>query len=112
MIFYYAAKKANSLNGENAIVKYVVRCGACYLKCIEKVCDYINTAAFAYMAASGKSFCPSAWNGFLLNIKHMLKFAWGNMIAKVFVFLGKIAIVVGNCFSFKLLILTITKETI
>jgi hypothetical protein len=63
------------------------------------------------MAASGKSFCSSAWNGFLLNLKHMLEFAWANLLAKMFILIGKIAIVVGNCFLFVLVITKITKES-
>lgn len=51
------------------------------------------------MAITGKSFLSSAWNGFLLNLKHGLKFAFANMIAKVFIFLGKVGIVVANCFT-------------
>lgn len=51
------------------------------------------------MAVSGDNFCMSAWNGFLLNAKHLLKFAFANTIAKVFIFLGKLGIVVANVFS-------------
>jgi cytochrome bd-type quinol oxidase subunit 1 len=51
------------------------------------------------MAISGDSFCLSAWNGFLLNIKHLLKFTFANFLAKVFTLLGKIGIVVGNLVS-------------
>jgi len=36
------------------------------LKCLEEIMEYINKAAFAYMAISGKSFCSSALNGLLL----------------------------------------------
>lgn len=73
-------------------------CAECILHCLEKICDYINASAYAYMAVTGDSFCTSAWNGFLLNVKHMLKFAFANMIAKVFTFLGKVAITFGNMF--------------
>jgi hypothetical protein len=77
----------------------LVRVGSCILACIEKICDYINDAAFAYMAVSGESFCTSAWNGFLLNLKHMTKFTFANLIAKMFILLGKVAITAGNMFS-------------
>jgi solute carrier family 44 (choline transporter-like protein), member 2/4/5 len=77
----------------------VASIGSCILACIEKICDYINESAFAYMAVTGDNFCTSAWNGFLLNIKHMLKFSFANLIAKIFILLGKVAITVGNMFS-------------
>ena len=63
------------------------------------------------MAVSGDGFCMSAWNGFLLNIKHLLKFSFANTIAKVFMFLGKLAIVVGNCFSLYFIMKNITHDT-
>lgn len=77
----------------------VVSCGLCYIKCLEKICDYINEAAFAYMAVSGEGFCTSAWHAFLLHLKHTMKFAWANLIAAVFIFLGKAGLTMFNCWS-------------
>ena len=62
------------------------------------------------MAVSGKSFCTSAVDGFVLNVKHMLKFTFANMIAKIFIFHGKLAIVVGNCFSLVFIMNNITHD--
>lgn len=78
------------------MVKLALKCANCYLMCLEKVCDYINESAFAYMAVTGESFCTSAWSGFLLNLKHLVKFTFANTIAKMFVALGKFAIVLSN----------------
>jgi hypothetical protein len=89
----------------------MIACGDCILRCIEKICDYLNSAAFAYMAISGDSFCSSAWNGFLLNVKHLMKFAFANMIAKVFILLGKIGILVANLFSLYGIMKYITEDT-
>jgi hypothetical protein len=109
-IFLYIAKTAAKASGENPAIKCLIACGDCILRCIEKVCDYLNTAAFAYMAISGDSFCSSAWNGFLLNVKHMLKFTFANFIAKIFTLLGKVGIVVGNLFSLYFIMKNITKD--
>jgi len=99
IIFYYLAKKLEKSSGENAAVKAAVACAGCILNCIERICDYLNEAAFCYMAVTGDHFLKSAWNGFLLNLKHGLKFAFANLIAKVFIFIGKVGIVVANCFT-------------
>jgi hypothetical protein len=99
LVFLYLAEQAEKQSGDNVVVKNMVRCAQCVLACIEKVCDYINQAAYAYQAVSGDSFCSSAWNAFLLNIKHMAKFAFANTIAKVFIFIGKVAITGGNMIS-------------
>lgn len=86
-----------------------LKCGMCYIECLEKVTDYINESAYAYMAVSGENFVKSAWNGFLLNVKHIMKFSFANLIARVFIFLGKVGITVGNVFSLLFIMKTIVK---
>lgn len=99
IVFVYLAQQAENASGDNQAVKLMVKVAECVLACIEKICDYINESAYAYMAVTGENFCSSAWNGFLLNIKHILKFSFANMIAKVFILLGKVAITAGNMVS-------------
>uniref|UniRef100_A0A7S3FS90 Choline transporter-like protein n=1 Tax=Strombidium rassoulzadegani TaxID=1082188 RepID=A0A7S3FS90_9SPIT len=103
-----AAKKAGQEN--NAAVACAIGCAKCILKCLEEICDYINKTAYAFMAISGQNFCSSAYSGFLLNIKHGMKFYWANLLADVFIFLGKIAIVAANCFSLFFIMKYITKD--
>lgn len=111
ILFLYAAKQAEKASGDNRIVKCIAAYGTCVLNCIEKICDYINESAYSYMAVSGKSFFPSAWDAFLLQIKHLAKFAFANLLAKVFIFLGKVAITVGNVFSLYFIMKNITMDT-
>lgn len=99
LIFLYLAKKAEKASGGNKLIKAVVCVAECILSCIEKICDYINQAAFAYIAITGDGFCEGAWKGFLLNVKHMLAFTFANWIAKIFILLGKVALVLLNCFT-------------
>lgn len=99
IIFYYLAKQMEKNSGENPAVKAAVKCAMCLLNCIERICDYMNENAFCYMAVTGDHFLSSAWSGFLLNLKHGLKFMFANAIAKVFIFIGKIGIVVSNLFT-------------
>jgi len=63
------------------------------------------------MAVSGENFTTSAWNGFLLNIKHIMKFSFANMIANVFIFIGKVGLTVGNVFSLLFIMKTVTKDS-
>ena len=88
------AKRAGDKAGE-----CLMKCILCCLTCLEKTVEYLNDAAYAYIACSGKSFFSSAWNGFLLNLKHGLVFATANMLAKLFIVLGKIGITVLNVYS-------------
>jgi len=102
-VFAVLAEQAQNASGDNAAVKIMVKIGECCLKCIEKIVDYINTMAYGYIAVSGESFCKAAWEGFLLNLKFGLEFAWANFIASAFILLGKIGLTVLNafiCFQF------------
>jgi choline transporter-like protein 2/4/5 len=77
---------------------------------VEKICDYLSEEALAYMAVSGESFCTSAWDGFLLNIKHMVKFSMANLLAWFFIMMGRVAIVSTNCISLYLIMTRVTKD--
>jgi len=66
VITYYFCKKAEKLSGDNPVVKALVCLVSCFLKCLEEVMEYINKAAYAYMAISGQNFCKSALDGLLL----------------------------------------------
>jgi hypothetical protein len=99
IVFLYMAKQTEKQSGDNPAIKMIVKVGSCILACIEKICDYINESAYAYQAVSGDSFCSSAWSGFLLQVKHMAAFAFANLIAKVFIFLGKLGVTAGNMVS-------------
>lgn len=110
VIFYYLAKMAEKSAGENSALKCMVGCITCILNCVEEIVDYLNESAFAYMAVTGDKFLTSAWNGFLINLKHGLKFAFAQMIASVFVWMGKIGIVIGNCFTCFIIMKYITHD--
>lgn len=82
-----------------------VMCLACLLKCcmgcIENLIEYINLNAYAYMAISGDPYCKSAWNGFMMNLKHLVKFYFADMLAGMFVFMGILCIIAlngGSCY--------------
>lgn len=48
IVFVYIAQQIEEASGDNPAVKYIVACAECVLACIEKICDYINEAAYAY----------------------------------------------------------------
>lgn len=98
VIAYYFCKKAEKMSGDNAAVKCISCLVQCFLKCLEEIMEYINKAAYAFMAIAGQGFCKSAYNGLVLNFKHGAKFAFGNYLAFVFILLGKIGITVFNTF--------------
>lgn len=66
-------------------------------QCMEGLLDYLEKLAFTYMAISGDTFCTSAWNGFLLNYKHCVKFFFALDLAGEFISIGYMFILAINC---------------
>lgn len=110
VIFVKIAEEANKISGENPAVLCITRCANCLLACLEKICDYINTAAYAMVAVSGQNFCISGWNGFLLNLKHCAKFGWSQYLASLFIHIGRISITIINCFALIFIMKYVTKD--
>lgn len=55
------------------------------------------------MAVTGDHYCKSAWNGFLLHLKHVHQYSFALFLAGLFVFMGKIMIICLNVGSFYLI---------
>lgn len=107
---YLIGEKLQKMSGNNAAVKAIVCCANCCMACLEKIVEYINDGAYAYMAVTGDSFCTSAWNGFMLCVKHSLEFAWAKILAELFIFMGKISLVSLNMFFFTICVKYITDD--
>lgn len=77
-----ADKMRNSDNPVNVCLGYCI----CYC-CIplEGLTEYLGKSAYAYCAITGNSYCQSAWNSFLVNIKHLSQFYLANQLAAYFV---------------------------
>jgi len=56
--------------------------------------------AIAFMSVSGDPFCTSAWNGFLINLKHMVKFMFAQDIGGFIIFMGVVFITLINTLLF------------
>ena len=57
ILFIYWAKKFLSCSQGNCCCRCIVNCGECFLKCFERVCDYVCTEAFTYIAITSDPFC-------------------------------------------------------
>lgn len=96
VLFIAPSRLAAKLGDGNSVTSTIFTCANCVLQCCEAMCDYLNQQAYAYMAVSGDRLCVSAWNGFLLNLKHTAKFAWANFLANVFILIGKLTVIIVN----------------
>lgn len=94
---YPLMKYADSLaDSTNPGARAMGICLKCALKCVEELVEYLNKVAYAYMAITGNKYCSSAWNGFLLNIKHICQFYLTIQLAEGFIKLGVFMIVLSN----------------
>jgi hypothetical protein len=110
IVFMYVAQKAKEASGDNQVVKLVICIGDCLIRCLEKIVDYLNHNAYAYMAVSGQSFCASAWDAFLLNLRHLAKFSFAQTLASMFILAGKFTISVSSCVSLFFIMKHVTKD--
>lgn len=110
VVVYTICKKAEAASGDNKFVKMLSCMVQCFLKCFEEIIDYINKSAYAFMSIAGQSFCSSAKNGLLLQVKHGGEFMFANYLASMFVFLGKIGITVLNVFCCYWIMKYVTKD--
>lgn len=94
MICESMKKEANE--EDSGAAKAAAACMACITKCLEDIIEYISRLSYAYMSISGQSFCTSAWNGFLLNLKHLAKFYLAIQLSSVLIFMGQMLIVSIN----------------
>lgn len=78
------------------------------MRCIEDYINYLNILAYANMAISGDKYCTSAWNGFILNLRHIGKFYLAQMIGGFLVFIGIILISLLSTGVFYLMIMKST----
>jgi len=71
-------------NKNNKIVKALLCITGYLISCLDRCVKYITKNAYIQVAITGKNFCPSAWNGFLLAIANVVKFGVTHSIGCIF----------------------------
>ena len=75
---------------ENKMVTWVLKCLVCCVSCFERFIKYISSLGYAYLAISGKNFCQSCANAFVLLVENPMKFGMVAAMGSVFAFIGKV----------------------
>jgi len=93
--------------GEEGGAACVLACiVTCIMACVEGAIEMLTKNAYANMAISGDKFCTSAWNGFMIALRHLFKFIIASKIAGFIVFMGALVIFFSTiAFTFGLLTL-------
>lgn len=96
IIFEYYKNQIEKLNKGNPVVKAILFCTSYCLACFERFIKFISKNAYIQIAITGKNFCASAWNAFILILKNALRFGTANAIGFIFNFLGVVFIGMAN----------------
>ena len=99
-VFMYFARRVENAVPTNIGIKICIVCAGCIVNVFEQSVDHITVDAYAYMANTGENFCSSAYNGFLINIKHSLSFQYATGVAKNVIAIIKWAIIFMNIATF------------
>ena len=96
LIFEKLNDAADNMGENGGAGACIACCLKCCFKCVADFLEYLNKVAYAYMAITGDKYCTSAWNGFLLNIKHCSQFYIANYLAGGFILFGTFMIILLN----------------
>lgn len=96
IIFEYYAQKLEEANPENPVVKALLCATRCCLDCLERFIKFISVNAYIQCSITGKDFCSSAWNAFILLLTNAIRFGTAQSIGFIFVMLGMAFIGVAN----------------
>lgn len=66
------------------------------LDCLERFIKFISKNAYIQIAITGKNFCASAWNAFMLILKNFARFGVAASIGAIFNVLGVCFIAAAN----------------
>jgi len=81
-----------------------VNCLRCFLACVERIVEFINTTAYIQIALRGKNFCNAAKDGFELVWSNPVRFAIVGGVGNIIMFLGKLMIAAATTLIFYFII--------
>lgn len=78
----------------------MTKCATCAIRCLLDCCHrfvkFLNKNAYIQVALTGKNFCSSAMDAFVLALKNSSSFIITNGIGYLIQLLGKLTITLGN----------------
>jgi hypothetical protein len=96
IIFEYYKRQIENASKKNPVVKIILWCTSYILMCLEKFIKFISKNAYIQIALTGKNFCMSAWNAFILILKNIMRFGTANFIGVIFKYIGVIFVAGAN----------------
>jgi len=96
IIFEYYKRQLEKAGKENKVVKILLCLTSYLLDCLERFIKFISKNAYIQIALTGKNFCASAWNAFILIMKNIMRFGTAQSIGFIFNVLGVCFIAAAN----------------
>lgn len=92
LIFEYYRRKMGTLSKTIPWVKVLLAITGYMLWLLENFVKYMTKNAYIQVALQNTHFFRSAWNAFILVLKHAHLFGFGNAIGTVYMFFGCVLI--------------------
>merc|ERR1719263_2003060 len=96
IIFEYYKRQLEKANKDNPAIKALLCLTSYLLDCLERFVKFITKNAYIHIALTGKNFCASAWNAFILIMKNAMRFGTAQSIGFIFNVLGVFFIAACN----------------
>jgi len=90
VILLYIQKKLKQT--KNKALQYCLSCVSCCLACLQKIVEKITKTAYIIMALNGTGFCRSAFDGFNLLMRNILRVAAISGVGEFLIFTGKLVV--------------------
>eukprot|EP00708_Paratrimastix_pyriformis_P002264 GAFH01001006.1.p1 GENE.GAFH01001006.1~~GAFH01001006.1.p1 ORF type:complete len:670 (-),score=141.13 GAFH01001006.1:147-1898(-) len=89
-IVLYLQKKMKGT--KNKPLQYCLACVSCCLACLQKIVQYISKNGYIMMALNGTGFCKSAYDGFNLIMRNIIRAGTIATIGEFLIFVGKLLV--------------------
>ena len=94
--FAYLDRKMKDAQAKNACIRIIFKYVHCCLACFERLIQFLNKQAFIQVALTSKSFCPAAFNAFIVILNHMMDFSMLALIGNFFMYIATFLIMFGS----------------
>ena len=96
---YYLKAKLNLEAGENSkVIACLLKIAICFINCFERFIKFLTKNSYIQTAIMSSNFCTAAKDAFFLVLRNCARFLTLGSIGDVFMFFGKVLIVLGSAF--------------
>lgn len=95
----YLTKKMEPAAKQNSMVRFLLCCVHCFLKCLQAIVEIVTRNAYIFTALKGDSFFRAGRRVFSLISNHGKTFVVVNVLGEIIMFLGKLLVSGASAFA-------------